>query len=100
MITRLYLDDERPLPTNYDILIPDYTSCINMINLLASNQIPFMLSFDHDIGDEYFSGYQIAKYIVEHHIPMVFFAIHSANAVGAQNIRELLTHYGYKEVYG
>lgn len=99
MITRLYLDDRRSLPANYDILISDYTSCINMINLLTSNQIPFMLSFDHDIGDENLSGYTIAKYIVENHIPMVSFAIHSANAVGAHNIRELLTHYGYREVF-
>ena len=93
----LYLDDERPLPVGYDILVPDYTSCINLINLLTEHNIEFVMSFDHDIGDPYFSGYTVAKYIVEHQIPMRSFLIHSANQVGREAIRQLLTNYGYKE---
>lgn len=94
----LYLDDERGLPSNRDILIPDYRSMINMINLCIDNGIDFAIDFDHDIGDDYLSGYTIAKHIVENEIPMKEFAIHSANPVGSFNIRQLLTHYGYKEV--
>lgn len=44
------------------------------------------------------SGYDICKYIVENHIPLVGFHLHTMNPVGRENMRRLLTHYGYKEI--
>lgn len=55
------------------------------------------ISLDHDLGEEK-TGYDIAKYIVEHNIPLAGFRVHSSNPVGRFNIVQLLTHYGYKEV--
>ena len=53
--------------------------------------------FDHDLGVDK-TGYDVAKYIVEHQIEIKGFKIHSANPVGRFNIRQLMTHYGYKEL--
>lgn len=53
--------------------------------------------FDNDLGDDK-EGYDVAKYIVEHNIQIDGFKIQSMNPVGVKNIRELLTHYGYKEI--
>ena len=94
-----YLDDERGVPAGWDmILVPDYNSMIKLIDMCVEKEISFSISFDHDLGDDYFSGYTVAKYIVENQIPMSAFHIHSANPVGSNNIRQLLTHYGYKEL--
>lgn len=94
-----FLDDERGVPQGMDaILVPDYDSMIRTIQMCQTYGIEFAIDFDHDIGDPYFSGYTVAQYIVEHQIPMTAFAIHSMNPVGAANIRQLLTHYGYTEV--
>ena len=56
-----------------------------------------IISFDHDLGEDK-TGYDIAKYIVENNINIGGFNIHSMNVVGRKNIRDLLTHYGYKEI--
>lgn len=54
-----------------------------------------IISFDHDLGEEK-TGYDIAKYIVENQIKVnKGIVIHTANPVGAFNIRQLLEHYGY-----
>ncbi len=96
-----YLDDERGLPMgSHAIIVPDYNSMIRTIELCTRNGIDFAIDFDHDIGDPFYSGYRIAQYIVNHNIPMRQFAIHSANAMGAQNIRTLLTEHGYVESRG
>lgn len=56
------------------------------------------MSFDSDLGETK-SGYDIAKYLVENQIKIGAFRIHSMNVVGKKNISELLTHYGYIEIY-
>ena len=65
----------------------------------------FILDLDHDLGeghemDDYLvsSGYDICKYIVENQISLMGFHIHSMNPVGVTNMRQLLTHYGYREI--
>lgn len=60
---------------------------------------PDFLSFDHDLGDQTPTGYDLAHWLVERDLdqadmPDHFeFKIHSANPVGAENIRSLLTNY-------
>ena len=54
-----------------------------------------VISLDHDLGEEK-TGYDIAKYIVENQLKIGKVAIHSANPVGRDNIKQLLTHYGYE----
>lgn len=94
----LYLDDERGLPINRDVLVPDHTSMINLINVFESNHLPFAIDFDYDIDDDFFNGAFIAKYIVNHRIGMVGFAIHSSNSAGAEQIRNILINGGYTEL--
>jgi hypothetical protein len=60
---------------------------------------PEFLSFDHDLGDQIPTGYDLAHWLVERDLdqadmPDHFeFKIHSANPIGAENIRSLLTKY-------
>lgn len=72
-----------------------YQETINALNSHLSDTI--VLDLDHDLSEEQ-TGYDICKYIVENNIPLAAFHIHSMNVVGAQNMRELLIHYGYKEI--
>ena len=71
--------------------------------LYSGESASFILDLDHDLGEGNEneiepSGYEICKWIVENHIPLVGFHIHSMNPVGSANMRQLLTHYGYKEI--
>ena len=59
-------------------------------------QIPnckIFVSFDHGIN-----GYDVAKWIIENEIPIAGFTVHSMNPVGAKNIIDLLTYYGYTKM--
>ena len=70
-----------------------------------NNEASIIIDLDHDLGEGHeiddkmvANGYDICKWIVENQIPLVGFHIHSMNSVGAANMRQLLTHYGYKEI--
>lgn len=85
---------------------------------ITRNGLPDMISFDHDLGEdiamdsvskgvnkkkarmvkrEAKSGYDAAKWLVDYTIDndmdLPMFGVHSANPVGAENIRKLLTNY-------
>ena len=94
---KIWIDDERLAPEGYRwcknynqaIAIIDYFSkCENGIDIIC---------FDHDLGEEK-SGYDIARYIAEHQIPIESYEVHTANPAGRKNIIQLLNHYGYKRV--
>lgn len=75
---------------------------LNYYNEIFYNVI---IDLDHDLGEGHeindsfaHSGYDICKYIVEDQIRLMGFHIHSMNPVGSANMRQLLTHYGYKEI--
>lgn len=108
MKTLLWLDDIRD-PFVYDWLIsyaPDFANgegkvvWVKTFNGFVSHikfkGIPDMISFDHDLG-EIKSGYDCAKWLVDYcldnKIPVPKFGVHSANPVGAENIRMLLNNY-------
>lgn len=73
----------------------NYWETIKILDAVKNNKETY-IDLDHDLGLGP-SGYDICKYIVEHQIPLAGFHIHSMNPVGVQNMRQLLTHYGYKE---
>lgn len=60
---------------------------------------PEWISFDHDLGFQTPSGYDLAKHLVQWDLevgdmPKNFsYACHSANPVGAANIRSLMDKY-------
>ncbi len=78
---------------------------IFFLNYYNDNTNSIIIDLDHDLGegheidnDRVLNGYDICKWIVENQMLLVGFHIHSMNVVGAQNMRQLLTHYGYKEI--
>jgi len=91
MSYKLFLDDIRPCPSGF-IVARSYNKAV----LLIENELPEFISFDHDLGEEK-SGYDLAKYVVEYcidkNIPIPRYKVHSANPVGAENIRKLLENY-------
>lgn len=92
-----YLDDEREVPVGFEaILVRTPMQMKSLIDECWETETSFGIDFDHDLGSTV-SGYDIAKYIVSNDIPMSVFHIHSMNPVGADNIRQLLCHYGYTE---
>lgn len=102
MSYKLFLDDVR----NPDWVHPHdpdgWTVCRNMDEAVAtvnSQGWPRMISFDHDLGHNIPTGHDFAKWLVELDLntagmPQDFdFVVHSANPVGAENIRILLSNY-------
>lgn len=95
-MTKLYIDDLRVPPDNTWTVTRTYQSTIDFFEIYG---LPETVSFDHDLGEEK-SGYDIAKWIVDAVLdnkvdfPDNFeFKIHSANPVGAKNIRNLLNNF-------
>ena len=99
----LWLDDERNPTMNFINRVEKYyvaRSYEDAIFYLANftdeeSYEDLFISFDHDLGPGK-SGYDFAKYILEHRMEIGGFTIHSMNPVGASNIYQLLTHYDYK----
>lgn len=95
----LYLDDVRHCPKEiqdaYVVLTArDYYGAIDIINFCVSANVEMYIDFDHDLGEGK-SGYDVAKYIVENQIPVAGYCVHSMNPIGAWNIHQLMSHYGY-----
>lgn len=117
---KLYLDDIRnPTTEGWDIV----RSYDEFVNYIETNGVPDVISFDHDLGMEhikYFfdngghdnppnpqevefqtkTGYDAAKwlcnYCFENGIPLPEWNVHSANPVGRDNIKGLLSNFGKK----
>jgi hypothetical protein len=89
---RVWLDDIRPLPRDYDTWIKTAEEAIRLLETgLVTN-----ISLDHDLGDESVAtGYSVALFLEEqaflNNIPRVKWNIHSANPVGVQNMHAALT---------
>jgi len=110
MIYKMYLDDVRD-PYNDYVLVRSMDAAIKYIK---SNGFPQVISFDHDLGMvgsktgnlwvgaevEAPTGYDFAKWLIEQDMndPWMLknkfrFYVHSANPVGAANIKGLLVNY-------
>lgn len=98
----LWLDDIRPIPSklkNENIhWVKSYNEAVNYIsnnkNLFETD---FIVDLDHDLGADK-TGYDFAKWLIEHYY-IGYFHLHTMNMVGANNIRQLLTHYGWIEKF-
>lgn len=122
---KLFLDDYRiPLNvysyTKNQIYLLDWDVVTNydeFVNYITNNEIPEVISFDHDLGDEHYTnnpnidyssfkektGYDCAKWLIEYCIdnnldfPKVIY-VHSMNPHGSLNIESLFTTLN--KVYG
>jgi len=83
---RIWLDDIRTMPNNFDIWCKTGEEALKYID---SNSVSF-ISFDHDLGENSITGYDVAKRIeelaVNNLIDKLEWQVHSANPVGAKNI--------------
>jgi hypothetical protein len=95
----LFFDDVREPPNDgRDWVVA--RSFKEAVDLIDERGWPNFISFDHDMGYGALSGMEFAKWIVSgdlyevHRIPDGFtFDVHSANPVGAENIRSLMSQY-------
>lgn len=87
---RLWLDDVRPMPDDFDVWCKDETSAIQLVQLGVVKHI----SFDHDLGTGNGSGYGLACVIesgaYHNTIPSMTWDIHSQNPVGRDNIAKAM----------
>lgn len=96
-MTRLYIDDERNPPSRKWEVARSQAAVEWYLDNIGT---PLYISFDHDLGDQVPSGYDIARMMVDRALDgrLDFAAIkqinvHSANGVGAENIRGLFSSY-------
>lgn len=82
---KIWLDDERPMPPEFDIWLRTADSAIRTLRVGGVTRI----SLDHDLGEE-LTGYDVAKFIEEaaykKTLAPMEVTIHSANAVGRKNM--------------
>lgn len=83
---KLWLDDIRPRPDGFELTARNARNCIRVLEKYPVTHI----SFDHDLGEEA-TGYDVAKWIERKAMlgkrTVDTWAVHSANPVGAANIR-------------
>lgn len=97
----MFLDDLRFAEKYYEGQMVTVRSYAEAVKYVEEHGLPEFVSFDHDLGDvggdDEKTGYDFAKYLIEYmmnneiHTPFQYY-IHSANPVGAGNIRSYLTN--------
>lgn len=84
---RVWLDDVRPMPENFDAWAK---TADEAITLLSSGKV-IEISLDHDLGETGGTGYDVASWLEEAAylgtIPRVKWTIHSQNPVGFSNMK-------------
>ncbi len=89
---KLWLDDARPAPDDYDIHVGDARAAIHWLRTGTVT----VVSLDHDLGDQkiFGSGYDVAKWIEQAAhagtLPRLAWAVHSSNPAGALRMRQAL----------
>jgi len=98
----LFIDDERFPPRNDSKNWVIARTWEQVMMALHRNGMPGFISFDHDLGTDPHTGYDIAKFLVEldmdgdpdFAIPQDFtFYVHSQNPIGKANIELYLNNY-------
>jgi len=99
---RLWIDDVRPMPDDYDLWAK---TAIEAKVYIGSNLDITHVSFDHDLGDENGTGYDVACFVevisesdywlrnrpeVKPIIKPFTWDIHSANPVGSKRIEQAM----------
>lgn len=98
----LFIDDERDPPGNDGRVWVVARDWEDVMMAFRIHGMPGYVSFDHDLGLDTHTGYDIAKFMVEldmnndenFAIPQEFgFYVHSQNPVGRDNIQKYLDNY-------
>ena len=102
----IYIDDMRQPLIPDALWVKSYDEAIAALKVIYSTltianppySLTLVVDFDHDLGEKK-TGYDVAKWLAEEYPWTANFRIHSMNPVGANNIRQLLKHYGWTEVF-
>lgn len=98
----LFIDDER-FPADSDV--KKYVVCRNVeeciLKIEEQGSFPEYISFDHDLGENQKTGYDLCKILVDMDMdkcyggfPVGFgFYVHSQNPIGKENIEKYLLNY-------
>ena len=95
---KLWIDDTRPAPEGYE-RVKTTNQAIDYIRCYG--QLITLLDLDHDSGDfvEFGGDYiKVLDYMEENNIDYIPIRIHSANPVGAANMRRIIRRNGWIEV--
>ena len=92
----IYIDDLREPLISEAEWVKTYNETVSVLRSIPKDCC-LMVDFDHDLGSDR-TGYDIALWLVENEYTGMF-RVHSMNPVGRNNIRSLLTHYGWTEFY-
>jgi hypothetical protein len=102
MYTKIWLDDLRAAPDESWWVCYSSAEAIFFLTVSVDNGDPFLISFDHDLGGDDTSmrevNYLIIRDMDENYsfLKNFDFKVHSANPVGAENIRlKLENHLRY-----
>lgn len=100
---KIWVDDVRPMPIEYDICcrsVEETIETISYIRMKAIRNID-LISLDHDAGDYYDAGgdfIEVLKWFADEHIDDIPIAIHSGNPVGARRMRQMIDDHGWTYV--
>lgn len=94
---KIWLDDQINDPAcparHTPVGFVGYSSALDAIKAINKGIVTY-ISFDHDLGDNKFSGYIVARFIEKNaffgKINKIEYDIHSANPVGAMNIKKAM----------
>lgn len=82
---KIFVDDERPIPVGYTHLFRDGESFLEWLSLNINENI-YLLSLDHDLGDNKIDGYELVKRLVELNPKILKVQFHTSNFEGFKNM--------------
>lgn len=105
MTYKLFIDDERSPPGPLGEWVVA-RSVFLAKHIIEQRGMPDFISFDHDLGEDVPTGYDLAKWLVDQDLdgvnyfhPVFEYTVHSQNPVGKANIEGLMDQY-LKEIFG
>lgn len=88
LMINVFLDDLRSAPPGFVLA----RTANEAVRLLSSNSVD-VLSLDYDLGWDQPTGYEVAKFMVEHRLFPRHVIIHSANPFGRARMYRLLSRF-------
>lgn len=95
-----FIDDERDPVNPTDVVLRNMGQVVQLVEEMKSqNKKISSISFDHDLGFNEPTGYDIAKYLVKQDIDHNIFSydfkynVHSQNPVGKKSIEQYFKNY-------
>ena len=91
---KIYLDDERTPKSDGWNIVRDGKSFIELLLKTNLDDIE-LISFDHDLSDvNEMTGYDVINYLLDAEINWIIpYNVHSANPVGALNIKTIIDNW-------